>query len=193
MFADFAMFDTPDVISLRRILNAYPIPMFAAQRPSRHHAFRMLCVNTMHEEGCGVRSEDIEGLRPMEILRPSEGEAVEARYSFCTRSDSPITYHETLHFDDVTSQWRTTLFSIPMPGDVQRIVGTAIQIGPEMTQAATVGVLGALPYPPLPAQMLATAASSATFGRPQRRLVSSLHRRTANAPGALGPSVRETG
>ncbi len=122
------MFDTPDITKLRELLNAYPVAMFVAQRGSPHHAFRILCINQEHERLSGVLNEEVEGMRPKDLLPADEGNSVEARYQFCVRTNRAIFYEETLHLTEKPAQWRTTLFPVKMPNTVQRLVGTAIQL-----------------------------------------------------------------
>ena len=117
--------------------------MFAAQRPSRADAFRLLCINRAHEDESGLANIDIQGLRPLDILPPDEAEAVESRYALCVRKREVIQYDETLHLRERPSRWRTILHPVRMKSGQERVIGTSFPLGPEASEPVGVLELGA--------------------------------------------------
>ena len=132
------MFSTNDTRLLRKTLNSYPVPMFAVERATPSDAFRILCVNQEHERASGLVNDDVEGLRPSDLLPPHEAEAVESRYDFCAKRRKVIQYEETLHLNGMPSRWRTILHPVKLGGDGQRVIGTAFPVEPRAIVPANV-------------------------------------------------------
>ncbi len=89
--------------------------------------FRKL--NRFHETISGLRSEDLEGKTPFDVLPPRMAENVQAKYLTCLRSRAPHTYEEVLQFPAGEIWWQTTLSPLIFDdGRVIGIVGTAIDI-----------------------------------------------------------------
>jgi PAS domain S-box-containing protein len=89
--------------------------------------FRKL--NCFHEKISGLKSADLEGKTPFDVLPPRMAENVQAKYLTCLRSRAPLTYEEVLEFPTGETWWQTTLSPMIFDdGRVIGIVGTAVDI-----------------------------------------------------------------
>lgn len=121
-------FTSEDHDTLTSILNAVPVPMFAAERYSTADPFHFICVNLAHSRKTGLLTENIRNKRPAEILSPQDAANVESQYLRCAAIGRPLTYEERLVLNGAASDWNTTLQPFDLPDGRQRIVGTAIVI-----------------------------------------------------------------
>jgi PAS domain S-box-containing protein len=89
--------------------------------------FRKL--NPFHEKITGLKSEDLEGKTPFEVLPLRMAENVQAKYLACLSSREPFTYEEVLNLPNGEIWWQTTLSPLIFEdGRVIGIIGTAIDI-----------------------------------------------------------------
>ncbi|MEO1640821.1 MAG: hypothetical protein AAFU41_16385 [Pseudomonadota bacterium] len=119
-------FTSDDYQALSDTLDAFAVPMFAAERAHPNADFRLICVNAAHTAKTGLRSEDVLRKRTAEILSAADAAAVEQRYAKCADLGVPTTYDERLELKGITADWNTTLQPVVMSDGRQRIIGTAI-------------------------------------------------------------------
>lgn len=95
--------------------------------------FRKL--NRFHEKTTGLKSEDLAGKTPFEVLPPRMAESVNAKYLACLTSREPFSYEEVLNLPNGEIWWQTTLSPLFFDdGRVIGIVGTAVDITERKTQ-----------------------------------------------------------
>lgn len=88
-----------------------------------------LKLNRCHEQTTGMRSEDIAGKTPSEILPKRMAENVTAKYLTCVRSKQMFQYEEVLELPKGEIWWQTSLSPILFEdGRVIGILGVAIDI-----------------------------------------------------------------
>jgi PAS domain S-box-containing protein len=91
--------------------------------------FRFVGLNPVHERLTGLSSAIIQGKTPQQILPAAVAEAICQRYSECVRTQTSMTYEESLHLQGGQRWWLTTL--TPLQDEnrrIYRLVGTAIDI-----------------------------------------------------------------
>ncbi|MEQ8656903.1 MAG: PAS domain-containing sensor histidine kinase [Hyphomicrobiales bacterium] len=89
--------------------------------------FRKL--NRFHEKATGLKSQDLAGKTPFEVLPPRMAESVNAKYLACLTSRASFTYEEVLSLPNGEIWWQTTLSPLIFDdGRVIGIVGTAVDI-----------------------------------------------------------------
>ncbi len=91
-------------------------------------AFRFRRLNVTHEKLTGLRTKDVRGKTPREILPPEVGKAVEERYRKCLDQKEAITYEEKLEFPTGVKYWLTSLTPVMNDGEVVSIVGSSREI-----------------------------------------------------------------
>lgn len=123
------MFTLEDHDALSKMLDQYPVPMFAAERSGPSVPFRLICVNAAHTRSTGLETEQIAGKRPLDILSAAEGRAVEARYDTCANFGEVINYQEELHLNGHLTKWQTTLMPVTLHSGADRVIGTALTLG----------------------------------------------------------------
>jgi PAS domain S-box-containing protein len=91
--------------------------------------FRYVDLNPAHERLTGIRSEELRGKAPDDVLPAEAAAAVIQHYQECVQSGHSISYEECLPFHGQDSWWMTTLTPLRDPSDrIYRIVGTSINI-----------------------------------------------------------------
>ncbi|RAK06362.1 PAS domain S-box-containing protein [Halanaerobium saccharolyticum] len=90
--------------------------------------FRFLKLNPTHENLTGLKTEDIAGKTPVEILGAELGSEVEAHYQKCLQQKETITYEETLDLPGGKKVWSTKLSPVLKDGEVTHIVGSSRNI-----------------------------------------------------------------
>lgn len=89
--------------------------------------FRKL--NRFHERTTGLKSEDLVGKTPFEVLPPRMAESVNAKYLACLSSRASFTYEEVLNLPNGEIWWQTTLSPLFFDdGRVIGIIGAAVDI-----------------------------------------------------------------
>lgn len=131
IWTDATMFDTTDIRGLRATLDCIPVAMFATERPGQDAAFRYLCINRQYEDETQLSNVNLAGLRPLDVLPPSQGEAVESRYAFSCRKQQVISYTETLHLNGRETRWHTVIYPVRVKESRDRIIGCAFALSPD--------------------------------------------------------------
>ena len=90
--------------------------------------FRYIRNNRMHQELTGIKTEDIQGKTPEELLGESLGRTISANYKRCVTNGGPLSYQETLDLPAGQRIWSTTLTPVYKNNQVAYIVGSSIDI-----------------------------------------------------------------
>lgn len=93
--------------------------------------FCYLALNPTHEKFIGIRSEELCGKKPEDILSPEDAKQVRQRYTDCIRFGKTISYEQRLQFQGITTWWSTTL--TPLRDDnsrIYRLIGSSSNITP---------------------------------------------------------------
>ncbi|WP_373635570.1 hypothetical protein [Yoonia sp. SS1-5] len=122
------MFGNTDHQSLYQTLEAFAVPMFAAERPCPTDPFRMICINSAYTDQSGLTNDIVRAQRTSDFLHPEDAAAVEQRYCECVHNRTATNYAATLVFNDIRTQWNTTLQPVFLPDGTERIIGTAFAI-----------------------------------------------------------------
>ena len=90
--------------------------------------FRYVAVNPAYERWTGMRSIDIVGKTPEQILAPAAAVAIRQHYSDCVRTGMMLSYEEYLPAADF-NWWITTLTPLCTPNArIYRLIGTSTNI-----------------------------------------------------------------
>ena len=100
--------------------------------------FRFAGLNPAHEQLIGIRSEELQGKSPEQVLPPVDAAAVSANYAKCVQAETTISYEECLPFQGKDSWWLTTLTPLfDEQSQIYRLIGTSINITQrKLTEAA---------------------------------------------------------
>ncbi|MGM0500113.1 MAG: response regulator [Bacillota bacterium] len=90
--------------------------------------FRFLKLNPTHENLTGMKTEEIAGKTPVEVLGDKMGNEVKKRYQKCLDQKETITYEEVLDLPSGKKVWSTKLSPVLKNGKVTHIVGSARNI-----------------------------------------------------------------
>lgn len=90
--------------------------------------FRFLKLNPTHENLTGLKTEEIAGKTPVEVLGPELGNVVRKRYQKCLDKKETVTYEEVLDLPGGKKVWSTKLSPVLENGEVTHIVGSARNI-----------------------------------------------------------------
>ncbi|MBE9007864.1 PAS domain S-box protein [Fortiea sp. LEGE XX443] len=93
------------------------------------HDFCFVGLNYAHEKLTGLRSDEIQGKTPEQVLPSAAAAIVRQHYQDCVVAGATITYEECLPFKDQETWWITSL--TPLRGEnsrIYRIVGSSINI-----------------------------------------------------------------
>jgi len=86
-------------------------------------------INPRHETLTGIRSDQITGKTPEQLLPPEVAESVIHHYDDCIRAGKSIQYEESLPFRGKDSLWETVLNPVrDENGTIFRIIGTSTNI-----------------------------------------------------------------
>ncbi len=93
--------------------------------------FCYVALNPTHERWLGIRSEDLRGKKPEDILSPVDAIRVRQHYTDCVLFGKTISYEQCLQFQGVPTWWSTTLTPL-RDGDsrIYRLIGTSTKITP---------------------------------------------------------------
>ncbi|MFP4050724.1 MAG: MASE3 domain-containing protein [Thermoplasmata archaeon] len=92
------------------------------------HDFRYIRLNSAHEEMSGLKTSEIKGKRPYEVLDSDSAEKIIKRYKECVDKKESISYEEELELPSGKRTWSTKLTPIVVDGNVELIVGSSRDI-----------------------------------------------------------------
>lgn len=91
--------------------------------------FRYVGLNHSHEVLTGLKSNELNGKTPEEILPPNLAAIIRQHYQDCIDAGDTITYEESLHFQGQQTWWITTLTPLKDQNSrIYRIVGNSVNI-----------------------------------------------------------------
>ncbi|MBD2342659.1 sensor histidine kinase [Anabaena subtropica] len=91
--------------------------------------FQYAALNPTHEQWVGIRSEDLRGKKPEDILTDVDAAKVRQHYTECVRFGKTISYEQCLQFQGVTTWWSTTLTPLrDTNSKIYRLIGTSSNI-----------------------------------------------------------------
>ena len=90
--------------------------------------FEFLKLNPTHEDLTGLKTENIKGKTPEEVLGKEAGREVANKYKKCLQKKETYSYEEVLEFPNGKSFWSTKLSPVMENGEVTHIVGSSRNI-----------------------------------------------------------------
>jgi PAS domain S-box-containing protein len=91
--------------------------------------FRYVGLNPAHENLTGIRSEELYGKTPQQVLPPDTARTVCDRYRACVEAGETVTYEECLPFKGLETWWITSLTPLRDANQrIYRLIGTSTDI-----------------------------------------------------------------
>jgi PAS domain S-box-containing protein len=103
--------------------------------------FRYVALNPTHERWIGIRSDDLRGKKPEDILSPIDAARVRQRYADCVLLGETISYEQCLQFQGIATWWSTTLTPLRDANSrIYRLIGTSSNITPVKEAEQLIGL-----------------------------------------------------
>ncbi len=94
----------------------------------KNKEMRYMRLNPLHESLTKLKSEEVRGKSPLEVLGKELGQKIEKKYRKCLEKKESIIYEEKLNLPGGKKTWLTRLTPVIINGEVEKIVGSSLDI-----------------------------------------------------------------